>query len=546
MFWFVPLSNGQEPTNNPQGITPLATPAPIVVEEPKLGPVYGPICSSHWYRFTNNRNHYVYLTLNTNQSGSSTNSGEWRPNLPQNGRYKVEAYIPTHAPIDWTCPTKHISYDTSQARYSIKHAAGTTPVSGDQKPLYNQWLNLGNYTFNAGTNGYVKLTDFNGETNLSRTISFSAMRFTYLGTATDTTMPTGTITSPTNNQEFGRGTLTFSANASDNPGGSGVEEVNFYVRHTGAWHFADKDTSSPYSLNWQTPSDLRSQVMELGIHVKDKAGNYCIDPAPGYICNNPASKRTFIFKESKNNTNIKENWILKDWRFYLNQLSLGTDGNKKCAGASAAMMLAMTGKINGKYETMSKTANDIYDLLKPDILASELAPEISKRGLQVEDKEYDNKDSGWNKIKQEITLNHPVIVLTAKVTDAGHYFVVVGYQEEGDKRRLIVYDPFGRWKGEKGSYDRNSDSQDSFKGQWIYYEFDKIWGIDSWYPWKRDNGFLITMTSAQQSQTSIYLTENSVEPSTDPDIISDEPEDIVTYEGVPIGFSEVYLPIVIK
>jgi len=57
---------------------------------------------------------------------------------------------------------------------------GATTKVGDQKPLANQWLNLGEYQFSKGTSGNVQLTDLNGETNLSRFVSFSAMRFTLL------------------------------------------------------------------------------------------------------------------------------------------------------------------------------------------------------------------------------------------------------------------------------------------------------------------------------------------------------------------------------
>jgi len=150
----------------------------IIVEEPTLTPSYGPICETFWYRFRNNRGYYAYLTLNTNDPGQSINSGIWVPNLPEAGEYKVEAYIASHSSIYWPCPSKYIYWDTSDARYEIRHAGGTKIVYRNQKPLFNEWLYLGTYYFNAGRSGYVRLTDLNGESNLSRTINFSAMRFT--------------------------------------------------------------------------------------------------------------------------------------------------------------------------------------------------------------------------------------------------------------------------------------------------------------------------------------------------------------------------------
>jgi cell wall-associated NlpC family hydrolase len=151
----------------------------VIVEDPNIDPDYGGgMCDSSWYRFLNNRGHYAYLTLNTNDPPQSTNWADWHPNLPQSGDWEVEAYIAHHGSINWECPSLFIPWDTSDARYTIYHADGSSSVSGNQAPLDNQWLYLGMYRFNAGTSGWVKLTDLNGEANLSRTVSFSAMRFT--------------------------------------------------------------------------------------------------------------------------------------------------------------------------------------------------------------------------------------------------------------------------------------------------------------------------------------------------------------------------------
>ena len=84
-------------------LTPLRSSAltQIVVEEPALMPAYGSTCSTGWHGFTNNRGHQAYLTLNTNDPGQSTNSGRWTPNLPQAGRWRVEAFIANHGPMTW-------------------------------------------------------------------------------------------------------------------------------------------------------------------------------------------------------------------------------------------------------------------------------------------------------------------------------------------------------------------------------------------------------------------------------------------------------------
>jgi photosystem II stability/assembly factor-like uncharacterized protein len=157
--------------------------APIVVilEEPTLSPPYTTTCKpddSFWYPVDSGRGHKAFLTLNVATQASSTNSAIWRPTLPESGLYKVEAYIPAHAAIHWECPSKDILGDTRDARYTIRHAQGETKISRDQAAASGAWLNLGEYLFKEGEEGFVHLTDLNTETSLETTVSFSAMRFT--------------------------------------------------------------------------------------------------------------------------------------------------------------------------------------------------------------------------------------------------------------------------------------------------------------------------------------------------------------------------------
>ena len=96
------------------------------------------------------------------------------------GYYQVEAYIAGHDPITWcTGEGRTIDHDTSEARYTIHHVYGVTNRTVSQYPLSNQWIILGEFYFNAGSAGYVSLSDLNGETEYSTTVSFSAMRFTF-------------------------------------------------------------------------------------------------------------------------------------------------------------------------------------------------------------------------------------------------------------------------------------------------------------------------------------------------------------------------------
>ena len=152
----------------------------VVVEDPQIHPAYTTCPESYWYPFANNSGHTAYLTLSTDDPAHSTNYGEWHPVIPQAGYYQVEAYIAGHSSITW-CNADGwiISHDTTEARYSIHHAYGVSNQTLSQYPHSNQWINLGEYYFSAGSSGFVSLTDLNGEAEYSTTVSFSALRFIF-------------------------------------------------------------------------------------------------------------------------------------------------------------------------------------------------------------------------------------------------------------------------------------------------------------------------------------------------------------------------------
>lgn len=155
-------------------------------------PYAGDMCGSAWHKIDGFEGSPAYLTLNTDSNQSSTNSADWVPNLPAAGEYKVEAFIPDHPPVQWECPTKDIPRDTAGARYAITHAGGKTNVTINQGPISNLWVDLGTYSFQAGRNGSVRLTDVTGEDKYTRTVSFSGMRFILQEPQTPTPTPSPT------------------------------------------------------------------------------------------------------------------------------------------------------------------------------------------------------------------------------------------------------------------------------------------------------------------------------------------------------------------
>ena len=96
---------------------------------------------------------------------------------------------------------------------------------------------------------------------------------------TDTTPPTGHITSPESGSATNSCPVTIEAEASDT--GSGVDRVEFHVWHDGSWHHIGDDSITPFSKSWDC-SIVSDQRIKFTIHILDKVGNEAIDPG-GYV-----------------------------------------------------------------------------------------------------------------------------------------------------------------------------------------------------------------------------------------------------------------------
>lgn len=275
LFFVIPLLWSLIAPGQAGAPTPVAPYSPqetvVVVEDPTLDPAYnGDMCGSAWFRFNNDRGHYAYLTLNSNtppQAGELRNSAQWRPTLPVAGKYRVEAYIAHHLPVNWQCPSLYIDWDTSDARYQIHHADGETTASRNQAPLDNSWLDLGTYRFEAGAAGWVNLGDYNGEASLSRTISFSALRFILVETPPP---PAGNelVEEPTIHPSYGNGMCDSAWHRFTNNRGhsayltlstnSAAQSTNWAewrptVKNAG-WYRVEAYVADHAAIQWQCPS----------------------------------------------------------------------------------------------------------------------------------------------------------------------------------------------------------------------------------------------------------------------------------------------------
>ncbi len=119
----------------------------------------------------------------------------------------------------------------------------------------------------------------------------------------DSLLPGGSVLLPTTDGRIEPGPVDFTAEAWDNPGGAGVDRVEFFVFYSGSWHPVFTDNTAPFGFVWTAPDGLPDQLMDFTIHVYDRAGNVTIDPG-GY--------RSIPYAECKNCNLILSGWPV--WR----------------------------------------------------------------------------------------------------------------------------------------------------------------------------------------------------------------------------------------
>lgn len=108
--------------------------------------------TDYWYVPPNNCGYggHAFYTWSVTNPASSTNWGEWRPNVPASDYYEVEAFIPY-------CITGKA--ETDGATYKITHGLGTSQVVVSHETYVGGWAPIGTFYFNAGKTGVIRLTD---------------------------------------------------------------------------------------------------------------------------------------------------------------------------------------------------------------------------------------------------------------------------------------------------------------------------------------------------------------------------------------------------
>lgn len=115
-------------------------------------------------------NNHAWYTWSVNTASGSTNWGEWRPNVPAAGRYRIDVHIPY-------CHTGRS--ETGSATYTITHADGTTTKTISHQANVGLWATLGEFTLNQGNGNVIRLTDLTRDSGLG--VWFDAVRLLPLG-----------------------------------------------------------------------------------------------------------------------------------------------------------------------------------------------------------------------------------------------------------------------------------------------------------------------------------------------------------------------------
>lgn len=121
-----------------------------------------------WYEWPCGFDGRTFYTFGTDNPGESANRAVWRPNLPEAGRYQLFASVPKGCGLGQA---------TARAVYKINTAEGVREVVIDQNSA-DEWVSLGSFSFAAGNQGTVELSDLTGESLISqRLVFFDSMRW---------------------------------------------------------------------------------------------------------------------------------------------------------------------------------------------------------------------------------------------------------------------------------------------------------------------------------------------------------------------------------
>ena len=110
-------------------------------------------------------NNHAFYAWSVNNQADGVVWGEWRPNVPAAGRYRIDVYVPY-------CHTGR--GETAGAAYTIWHAGGTSTRTISQQANVGLWTTLGEFDLNAGNGNVIRLTNLTNDSGLG--VWFDAIR----------------------------------------------------------------------------------------------------------------------------------------------------------------------------------------------------------------------------------------------------------------------------------------------------------------------------------------------------------------------------------
>ncbi len=124
---------------------------------------------ANWYPASCGYGGETRYTFATDNASDASNSATWRPNIPEDGDYRVLVSIPQNCGLDST--------PTALAKYRVMFDGGTEQVTIDQRTT-SQWADLGVYRFKQGNSGAVELYDYPAEPfSQQRVMYFDAIQW---------------------------------------------------------------------------------------------------------------------------------------------------------------------------------------------------------------------------------------------------------------------------------------------------------------------------------------------------------------------------------
>ncbi|MCA9710828.1 MAG: peptidoglycan DD-metalloendopeptidase family protein [Myxococcales bacterium] len=166
-----PSADTQYPSNNCPACARTLDGGQTIVDDEDAGCLVRQT-SAWWSSYQGHDDHHFWTRAI--DAAAPDSSARWRFGVSVPGDYRAEVFVPD------------ADASTTNARYQVHHAAGTTEVVVDQS-AQKGWQELGTFEFTGGAGEGIELGDATGEAaGQDRHIAYDAIRMTYVPASGDT------------------------------------------------------------------------------------------------------------------------------------------------------------------------------------------------------------------------------------------------------------------------------------------------------------------------------------------------------------------------